>query len=57
MPVEYSGAEIFRDALYSWETWGTGIKYFLIFFVAGLVLLGLMALLKALARFIKRILR
>ncbi len=57
MPVEYSGADIFRDALYSWETWGTGIKYFLIFFVAGLVLLGLMALLKALARFIKRILR
>lgn len=57
MLEEYNGAEIFRDALYSWETWGSGLKFFLIFVIAGLILLILIALLKTLARFIRRILR
>lgn len=54
MLEQYNGAEIFRDALYSWETWGTGIKFFLIFVIAGLTLSTFKALLRALARFIQR---
>lgn len=54
MPDEFSAAEILRNALYSWETWGTGLKFFSIFVIAGLALSTFKALLKALARFIQR---
>lgn len=54
MIEEFSGAEIFRDALYSWETWGTALRFFLVIAIAGLGLLILRALLRALARFINR---
>lgn len=53
MSGELDVAELFRDALYSWETWAPAIKFMIPFAVAAVLLLLLKHLLKALERFIK----
>lgn len=53
MSGELNVAELFRDALYSWETWAPTLKLMVPFAVAAVLLLLLKQLLKALERFIK----
>lgn len=57
MSGELNGAEIFRDAFYSWETWAPAVKIMIFFAAAAVLLLLFKHLLKALERFIKRIRR
>lgn len=54
MPEEFNVAELFRDTIYSWETWGSALKFFIPFTIAVVILLALKTLLNALARYIKR---
>lgn len=54
MPEEFNVAELFRDTIYSWETWGSALKFFIPFAIAAVILLALKTLLNALARYIKR---
>lgn len=53
MSGELNVAELFRDTLYSWETWATAIKFMIPFAIAAVLLLLFKQLLKALERFIK----
>lgn len=55
MSEEYSAAKILGDAIYSFETYEPAIKILLVFIIAGLLLIIVKRLLKAIVRFIRRI--
>lgn len=57
MSEELTGAKILRDTIYSFETWELGIKILLIFIAVGLLIILVRSILKAIARFIRRITR
>lgn len=57
MSEEFSAAKILGDAVYSFETWELGIKILLVFIAAGLLIILVRSILKAIARFIRRITR
>ncbi len=57
MSEEFNAAKILGDAIYSFETYVPVIKILLYFIAAGLLLILVKSLLKAIARFIRKITR